>query len=198
MRDGQAGECRHPSPRVTRTVHASPPPTCHQAMGTVAHNQGDRIDTILYLLVYPQATPPPLSSLGSRRPHLATACLMWGNRLPYMAIGAARQDAHDRPDRVPAAARRPQRDGRRDVLFRLRHRGRAHPIESVARPRPRPVHGAQEVHVCAQEVLERRVGADHAAAGARTAGGPRRRAGRVAGAAAPAPSHGRATRLQHR
>ena len=24
-----------------------------QAMGTIAHNQGDRIDTILYLLVYP-------------------------------------------------------------------------------------------------------------------------------------------------
>ena len=47
-------------------------------MGTVAHNQGDRIDTILYLLVYPQAKP-------HHCPHLATTCLIWGNRLPHLA-----------------------------------------------------------------------------------------------------------------
>ena len=91
-----ASSTRHPCrPRVSR------PSTCHQAMGTVAHNQGDRIDTILYLLVYPQVNPPHVattvliwqspSSFGNHRPHVAIAFLMWqppssfGNHRPHMA-----------------------------------------------------------------------------------------------------------------
>jgi hypothetical protein len=168
-----------------------------QAMGAIACNQSERIDTILYLLVYPHQ---PL--VKSR-----TIDLIGFSKLPAGARASApgcagalhaREHAARRapaaPDRTPppppapsrAPRRRPQRRGGRHVLLGLRHRGRADPEPRVARPRLCALHRDAKVLGQFEKVRQPDLRPDRGAADG--AGG---REGQRAAPALPRPRRGR-------
>ena len=117
--------------------------------------------------------------------YILSSCVRSGALPAALPAQAHGQDAHHRPDRLQQAARRPERHGGGHVLLWLRHRGCAHAQLGIARQRPRPLHGAQKVHLRAQEVPKRSVRA-HRSAARRSVCASANRGGRQAAASAAA------------